>query len=406
MTKHLLRLVWNRKRQNGLVILEIFFSFVVLFAVMAAALWALDGMRRPLGYDVPRILNVSIRARQSEDNKPDTAFWPLLDNALRRTRALPEVEGAALIMSPPYSNSTWESDSSKNGRKISYQENFGSDELADVLGLKVTAGRWFSKEDDGHAGWDAVVINERVRREVFGSGDPLGQTLMDPPKEHVEGQEPFVPRRVVGVIADFRKDGEIAPLRNYVFDRAVPTTGIGAVPKNLLVKVRPGTPPAFEETLARSLQQVDPGWSVVVKPLAEQRASRLKLSLAPLVFLGLVGLFLLLMVVLGLTGVVWQNVTRRTREIGLRRAKGSTAGQVVLLIVGEVLVLTAFGVVPALALLVQIPLVGAFPAIGTGVFLSSLAASVAVMFALTAACALMPARMSLRLSPAEALRDE
>ena len=37
MTKHLLRPVWNRKRQNGLVILEIFFSFVLLFAVSAAA---------------------------------------------------------------------------------------------------------------------------------------------------------------------------------------------------------------------------------------------------------------------------------------------------------------------------------------------------------------------------------
>ena len=67
MTKHLFRLVWNRKRQNGLVIVEIFFSFIVLFAVTAAALWALDGMRRPLGYETPRVLNVSIRTRQTGD---------------------------------------------------------------------------------------------------------------------------------------------------------------------------------------------------------------------------------------------------------------------------------------------------------------------------------------------------
>ena len=135
-----------------------------------------------------------------------------------------------------------------------------------------------------------------------------------------------MPRRVVGVIADFRKDGEIAPLGNYVFDRIVvrPTS---ALPKNILVKVRAGTPIAFEDALARSLQQIDPGWSVVVKPLSESRATQLRLRLAPLVFLGLVGLFLLLMVVLGLTGVLWQNVTRRTREIGLRRAKGRRPGR-------------------------------------------------------------------------------
>ena len=30
------------------------------------------------------------------------------------------------------------------------------------------------------------------------------------------------------------------------------------------------------------------------------------------------------MVALGLTGVVWQSVTQRIREFGLRRAKGAT----------------------------------------------------------------------------------
>lgn len=406
MTKHLLRLVWNRKRESALVVVEIFFSFVVLFAVTAAALWALDGFRRPLGFDIPRVLTATIRTRPSADFRPDTSLWPRLEDALRRAKALPQVESAALVMSPPYSTSTWVSNSSRKGRRFAFQENFASDELSDVLGLRLTAGRWFSREDDAATGWDPVVVNERLARELFGNADPLGQTLTDPPKERVAGSQEYVPRRVVGVVADFRKDGEIAPLGNYVFDRSTPGRAKGVVPKSMLVKVRPGTPVAFEETLARSLQEVDPGWSVVVKPLSESRASQLRLRLAPMAFLGLVGLFLLLMVVLGLTGVVWQNVTRRTREIGLRRAKGSTAGQVVLLIVGEVLVLTAFGVAPALALLVQIPLLGALPAIGAGVFFSSLAASAVVMFSLTTLCALPPARMALRLSPAEALRDE
>ena len=33
MTRHLLKLVWNRKRTNALIILEIFFSFLVVFLV-------------------------------------------------------------------------------------------------------------------------------------------------------------------------------------------------------------------------------------------------------------------------------------------------------------------------------------------------------------------------------------
>ncbi len=33
MTRHLFKLVWNRKRTNALIILEIFFSFLVVFLV-------------------------------------------------------------------------------------------------------------------------------------------------------------------------------------------------------------------------------------------------------------------------------------------------------------------------------------------------------------------------------------
>ena len=43
----------------------------------------------------------------------------------------------------------------------------------------------------------------------------------------------------------------------------------------------------------------------------------------PLIAVGLVAGFLMLMVALGLLGVLWQNVTQRTREMGLRRAKGA-----------------------------------------------------------------------------------
>ena len=37
MIRHLLKLVWHRKRANALVILEIFFSFLVMAVVLTAA---------------------------------------------------------------------------------------------------------------------------------------------------------------------------------------------------------------------------------------------------------------------------------------------------------------------------------------------------------------------------------
>ena len=34
MTRHLIRLIWNRKRQNFLLTVEMFFSFLTLFGVV------------------------------------------------------------------------------------------------------------------------------------------------------------------------------------------------------------------------------------------------------------------------------------------------------------------------------------------------------------------------------------
>ena len=50
--------------------------------------------------------------------------------------------------------------------------------------------------------------------------------------------------------------------------------------------------------------------------------------LTPLSVLAVVAGFLLLMVALGLSGVLWQNVTQRMREFGLRRAAGASGGAV------------------------------------------------------------------------------
>ena len=95
-------------------------------------------------------------------------------------------------------------------------------------------------------------------------------------------------------------------------------------PERSLVRVRPGTPAEFEEQLAKRLQAVAPDWSFEVQPLAQLRAYVVPLRLTPLIVGGIVAVFLLLMVGLGLIGVLWQNLLQRTREIGLRRAAGAS----------------------------------------------------------------------------------
>jgi putative ABC transport system permease protein len=174
----------------------------------------------------------------------------------------------------------------------------------------------------------------------------------------------------------------------------------------LLVRIAPGTSAEFEETLIERLQAVAPGWSFITRTIEAQREIELRGFLVPLVVAGLVGAFLLLLVVMGLTGVMWQNVTRRTREIGLRRAAGARQTQIHRQIVAEVMVIAGFGVVAGALLAVQIPLLGPFHFVALPVVLASLVVSAVFIFALAGLCGLYPGWSATRVLPAEALRHE
>ena len=97
-------------------------------------------------------------------------------------------------------------------------------------------------------------------------------------------------------------------------------------------------------------------WSFEVQPLDAMRETSCGSTSTPLIVIGTIAGFLLLMVALGLTGVVWQSVTQRIREFGLRRAKGATIANVRRQVLIEMVIMTS------LALLVGVVLLGQLPA--------------------------------------------
>jgi putative ABC transport system permease protein len=116
--------------------------------------------------------------------------------------------------------------------------------------------------------------------------------------------------------------------------------------------------------------------------------------------------FLLLMVSLGLIGVLWQNVTRRTREIGLRRALGAAGGDVQVQILTELLIATLAGVVLGAVVVVQVPLLNLFASVSAGVYAMALLVSAAAIGLITLAAGFYPSWLATRVQPADALREE
>jgi len=406
MIRHYLKLTWNRRRSNLLIAVEILLSFVVTFIVVTLAAHGADNYRRPLGFEWRDAWNVIAYAQLGHPGEHGEEMPPEVLETARHVfaaiREFPEVESVGGTTCPPYGFSEWTSSSDIDGWHLRYGVNLATDGLASALGLQLTRGRWFDARDDG-AAWVPVVVNERLAAEVARGGDPIGMSIPRK-KEQDATEEPEL--RIVGVVGDFRQNGEFATPQNYLFRRHRLDDATRRPPENLIVRLRPGTTAAFEEKLVKRLQAVAPDWSFEVTPLEQMRETRFRMVLGPLIGAAVIAGFLLLMVAMGLTGVLWQTVTQRTREIGLRRAKGATSGDIRKQVVGELLVLTLIAVAAGTALALQFPLLELTGPISGRVFAVGLLASAACICALTMACAWYPSLIATRVTPAEALHYE
>jgi putative ABC transport system permease protein len=415
MTRHLLRLIWNRKRQNFLLTLEIFFSFMALFGVVLFAVHFANNSRQPLGFDIDRVWSITVdRKENDEDPAVKVRHRAVFRQLMLALHEMPQVEVAGASFNSPYANWSWGGGTRlRGGRKLDYGANRVTDDFPVLFQMPLVAGRWFSREDDA-ATWTPVLVNARLAHEIFGDANAVGQIIPeerdpnDPPPD--PNEKPEV-RRVVGVFEDFRKDGELSTPTNFLFERvrlddAVPKAPL---PGRLLVRLAPGTPASFEETLVKRLMADAPDWSFEVQRADVMRESMLRQYTMPLIAVGTVAGFLLLMVALGLTGVVWQSVTQRIREFGLRRAKGATVVNIQRQVLVEMVIMTSLALLAGVILVAQLPLLplpSELHAIPAGVFTVSILISATAIYLLTLLCGWYPSRLATEVQPAEALHYE
>lgn len=413
MFKHICKLVWNRKRINFLITLEIFISFLVVFSVMVLVVYYADNYRQPLGFDYQNVWNIRVDIIQKsgaaeKEERPQQV--EKFKRVLAAVREFGEVESVAAGAYTPFMNGNWSSCNDTHGKTICYWANEVTDDYKDVMRIQIVRGRWFGKEDDG-ASYKPVVINRLLARERFGDQDPIGKPLNpldkkdDAPKEK-EGEEKWVEERVIGLVDDFRKNGEFAEMKGYAFFRNSLSLPNDRPPRAIAIRVQPGTTAAFEEKLLKRLQAEAREWSFTIKPLVQLREDMNQKSIVPMTAFSLVAGFLMVMVGLGLIGVLWQSVTQRLKEIGLRRAKGATRQRIYRQILGELFIITTCGALIGVLVVVQFPLLGVLGFASPKVYTYSIFLSLLLIYALTIVCGLYPSWMATKVQPAEALHYE
>ena len=425
MIRHLFKLTWNRRRVNALVITEIFVCFLVLFAVVTLGIYSVLNYRSPLGFAYANVDSIDVDFEESRGDGgsssavgPAALAVPTPDNPYEaRQRALlqivkadPSVEDAAWASPIPFSHSIEVRSYTFRKHQIRYSMAHATDEYKNVMGIEITRGRWFSAEDDG-AAYEPLVISEALSHAAFGSEDPVGQSITADRPDKADGEVlPEKEQRVVGVMTAFRQEGEmqidIETNGSYALTRVeYPSNRMRRI-GNIAVRMKAGANAGVEARIAKSLLAAAPDWSFKITPLEMAAAFNRQIFTAPLAIAAVIAGFLILMVALGLSGVLWQSVTTRIREIGVRRALGASAADVKWQVIGELLVMATIAMFVGVVVVLQFPFLDLLGPIPTQVFFAGLSLTIVALYLLAIACGLQPARLATTVQPAEALRYE
>ena len=405
MIRHILRLIWNRRKSNAMIMIEIFLSFIVLFALGSLIYFSVGNYLTPLGFTYDNVVVLRMNSNQVDYDPRE-----MILQIGREIRSFDEVLQVSMASSNlPYARNYWGTTMTGGGRDFHSDYFFVDDDFAGTMGIVLIEGRWFGPEDNS-ARMKPIVINRTLREAMFGSQPALGKIVTEGDYDPNHGDRDSARKvdefTVIGVIDNYRFDGEFSSVRNGHFRRNDLTDSTSNSTVGALIKVRPGAGVPFEEKLMKRIQSMAPGWTFRIEPMKDMRRTYLREMILGAMPLVIIGGFLIFNVALGLFGILWYSINRRRGEIGLRCAVGADSRRISGQILGESLMIATLGIVLGVFFAIQVPIAGLFEMVGVGTYLLAIFSAAAFIYLIVAACALYPSRLAARIQPAEALRDE
>jgi putative ABC transport system permease protein len=394
MIRHLFKLIWNKKKQNFLMITEMLVSFLVIFALFSMIVFYYNNHKQPMGFDYNNVWVVNYSMPQNiQSNDSVMLFQQTIKQMLH---SMPQIKDASFAgNNVPFAMSTSNSETSYKDKSVLTNIYQSEVDYAKVLNMHLNEGRWFV-EGDEVSKIPPVVINEMLKQQLFGNEPAVGKVLGTSVITNTEKL------RVVGVIQNVKDKGDYQPIEEGMY--RLMDTGWYRNSATILLKMQPGTDAAFESKLFKSLSNAI-GTSIEIEHLDKKLASKNKIFLVPAIIATVVACFLIINVALGLFGVLWYNINKRRAEIGLRRAVGASGNSVSKQLVGEALVLSTFALIIGSFFAVQFPLLNVFD-LPAAVYITAMFLAIAFIYVLVIICALYPGRQAAAIYPAVALHEE
>lgn len=317
--------------------------------------------------------------------------------------SLPGVESSTLAVVPVLEDNEWdnwvsvETYKAKPGEWIDPHVNFVSPDYFKTLEVPMLMGRDF-RMTDGRGQPKVIIVNEKFARRYFAGGNALGRHMG-------MGGDPGtkLDMEIIGIVRDSKYENmrDEMPLEVFLpYHQRDYVNGMSAYVRTTR------DPEQLFNVIRRLVNGLDANLPLYrVKTLEEQVDNSLVTERLVASLSTAFGLLATLLAAIGLYGVMAFTVAQRTREIGVRMALGALSGDVLWLVMKEVLVAIGIAIgLPAawgVTGLVKTQLYGITPNDPLSIALATLGIAFVALMA-----GYVPARRATRVDPMRALRWE
>lgn len=295
------------------------------------------------GFDAGGVVAARVRLGSRYDGTaPQGRFFADL---LERLAARAELEQASAVFLTPFSGGSVGGSFEIVGRPAPAGEDGPSASLQivsegffDMLRIPVRAGRELSA-DDGDSAEPVALINEAAARLYWPGENPLDTMLRI--QVSLDDQEPDIPRRIVGIVADtrHRRLDETPQPFIYAPFRQRPTESM-----YVLLRTAAGSAGGGGRVLRAVLTEMDPDLAIDrISTLSDMIGSTVASDRFAATLLSVFAAIALLLGCVGVYGVVAYGVSARTGEFGVRIALGARGGDIGRLVLRDTLAVAAAG---------------------------------------------------------------
>jgi macrolide transport system ATP-binding/permease protein len=403
--------------QRSLVILQAALSVVLLIGagLLGKSLNKLQHQNLGLETDNRVIVNMNPLKAGYKPEQLQGLYQQIEDTF----HAMPGVEHVGLTLYTPLNGDNWSWYVFVQGQRPpdAGQENGSSFDRASpeyfkAIGQQVVRGRAFTAADMATSPGVAVV-NQAFVKKLFKPGeDPIGQHFG---ADNIKNSGDF---EIVGVVEDTKYQSArdrpdpmyFTPMLQQSHTRPANELDASLYAGQFVLQMKAMTP-GLEEQVRKTLTSIDPNLSVdhyqtFEKQIEENFSGERMIARLTLLF----GVLALVLAAVGLYGVTAYSVQRRTQEIGIRMALGSSRGTVVGMVLRGAMLQTAVGLV--LGIPVALFCVRSIKSVQSQLYevvgrdAGVIAAAVCTLAVAACIAGSIPARRAASIDPAKALRTE